>query len=207
MELREIENLQVIRGVLFPSGPDFRQFIITGPPGAGKTSLIQKIGGWPDEAYVDLTARHWWRDKALSYRPRGVHLGFPFVGHAEALTVFEDQWLGLAKPTTLDLERIRVPGSVDGFWKWLQPQRLVFEFLLPPPRRILLWRQRRARRGLFPADRHLSLEIVERQVAAYRAAAEYFHACRMGVYVRESIEGMPLRIHDTRNVEQPEWPA
>ena len=47
----EIDALDWIKGVAYPRDVRFRQIIVTGPPGSGKTSLIQKLGGWPEEGW------------------------------------------------------------------------------------------------------------------------------------------------------------
>ena len=82
-----IEHLQDIRGVQLPVRLSFVQLVVTGPPGSGKTYYINHIHGWPNEGYVDLTRKGWWKDQTLTYRPREVHLGFPFKGFSGALTV------------------------------------------------------------------------------------------------------------------------
>jgi hypothetical protein len=186
------DDIQLIKGVLFPKGYRFRQFIITGPPGSGKTTLINKIGGWPNEGYIDLTLKNWWRAQALTYRPQEVHLGFPFVGFDDALTVFEKEWLEADPPPALDTARIVLPPAGKRFFfskDWRG--QFVFEFLLPPPEKILAWRLVRWRHGLYPVDKDLTLEQVERQVAVYQAAAEFFHAADMQVYLRDVSDGMP----------------
>ena len=91
-KLVAINALQNIRGVDLPVGLTFVQLLVTGPPGAGKSFYIKKIRGWPNEGYIDLTSKGWWKDKTLIYRPREVHLGLPFEGFPQALTVFEPEW-------------------------------------------------------------------------------------------------------------------
>ncbi len=61
LELVPIEELQRLKGVPFPAFMKFRQLLVTGPPGSGKTKLINKVGGWPEEGYIDLTLKNWWR--------------------------------------------------------------------------------------------------------------------------------------------------
>ena len=92
MKLIPFDETQNIRGVAFPRQPTFRQFIITGPPGAGKSTLISRIRGWPQEGYIDLTQPGWWKARQLTFRPREVHLGFPVKGVDQAQTVFDDAW-------------------------------------------------------------------------------------------------------------------
>ena len=92
-KLIPIDDLQEIRGVQLPARLKFVQLVVTGPPGAGKTYYINKVHGWPNEGYVDLTRKGWWKDQTLTYKPREVHLGFPFKGYDEALTVFDKEWI------------------------------------------------------------------------------------------------------------------
>ena len=91
LALLPIDDLKTVKGLALPASTKFRQIIMTGPPGAGKSYLIRKLGGWPEEGYIDLTLKNWWRAQSLSLRPREVNLGFPFVGHVPALSVFEEE--------------------------------------------------------------------------------------------------------------------
>ena len=89
----EIKNLVMVKGIPFPEGESFRQIIVTGPPCSGKTTLIDKLGGWPEEGFLDLCLKSWWRNQILTFRPREVHFGLPFKGHTESHAVFDPEWL------------------------------------------------------------------------------------------------------------------
>ena len=106
--LEPIKELQNIRGVDLPIGLEFLQLVVTGPPGAGKSYYIEQIGGWPNEGYLDLTQKNWWKDQSLIFRPREVHLGLPFQGIEEALTVFDKEWLSAPIPPPIDYPRIKI---------------------------------------------------------------------------------------------------
>lgn len=189
--LRPFEELQDIKGVPFPPPVKYRQLIVTGPPGAGKTRLIRKIGGWPEEGYIDLTRKNWWRAQSLTYRPREVHLGFPFPGHDQALAVFDKEWLAPPYPSKLDTSRIVLPPVKTHFWMTDWRRRFVFEFMIPPPKEIFRSRQERSRYEAHPVDKDMTLEQVETQVAVYRQAALHFKRCGMLIYVRDEFGGSP----------------
>lgn len=197
LELMPIEELQHIKGVAFPAHLKFRQLLVTGPPGSGKTRLINKVGGWPEEGYIDLTLKNWWRAQSLTFRPREVHLGFPFVGHDKALTVFDKEWLEAADPPELELSRIVLPPAKSSFLAVKWRRRFVFEFLIPPSEEILKWRLERSRRDVHPVDRGVTLQQVEKQVAVYREAALFFHRSGMVTYVRDDYDGHPKSIVDS----------
>lgn len=191
---KEIEDVQEIRGVLFPAGAKFRQFVITGPPGSGKSTIVRRIRGWPLEGYVDLSADRWWQSRDLVYRPREVHLGFPFVGVKEALSVFDEEWLADPASFQLDYKRIEIPPKKRR-WAWSDwRQMYVFEFVLPPADKALEWRQERAKSGLYKADHNLTQEIVEWQNATYLSTAVYLQEWGLRVYVRQDIYGPPMQI-------------
>lgn len=197
--------MQDIRGVKLPVGLNFVQLVVTGPPGAGKTYYINHVHGWPNEGYVDLTRKGWWKDQTLTYRPREVHLGFPFKGFAEALTVFDKEWLEAEEPLFLELERIQIPPASNNVFQTNWRNRYIFEFLLPNPETIFKHRLERHKEGYFPVDENLTLEMVIRQSAIYREVAFYMHQAQMQVYVREGLNKPPMRIAEKDDVNIPEW--
>ncbi len=204
-KLIPIEDLQEIRGVQLPARLNFVQLVVTGPPGAGKTYYINKVHGWPNEGYVDLTRKGWWKDQTLTYRPREVHLGFPFKGFDEALTVFDKEWLEAEEPLFLELERIQIPPSTTSVFQPNWITKYIFEFLLPDPKKIYKRRMARHSEGYFPVDKNLSLEMVTRQSDIYREVALYMDQAGMQVYVREGISNVPMRIAEKDDVNVPPW--
>ncbi len=204
-KLIPIDDLQEIRGVQLPARLNFVQLVVTGPPGAGKTYYINKVHGWPNEGYVDLTRKGWWKDQTLTYRPREVHLGFPFKGFDEALTVFDKEWLEAEEPLFLEIERIQIPPSITSVFQPNWITKYIFEFLLPDPKKIYKRRMARHKEGYFPVDKNLSLEMVRRQSDIYREVALYMDQAGMQVYVREGISKVPMRIAEKDDVNVPPW--
>lgn len=203
--LRPIDQLQTIRGVLLPRGLEFLQLIVTGPPGAGKTYYINQIRGWPNEGYIDLTANKWWKNQSLIYRPREVHLGLPFKGVNEALTVFDKEWIESAEPLVLEPKRIKIPPYSDSFFSTDWKHRYVFEFIIADPQTVFDRRLARHLDGYFPVDDDLSLEMVKKQAEIYCEVALYLHRAGMQVYVRENLNSAPMKIVEKGDVVTPMW--
>jgi len=204
-KLVPITKLQNVRGVDLPIGLDFVQLVVTGPPGAGKTYYINKIHGWPNEGYLDLTRKGWWKDRSLTYRPREVHLGLPFEGFSQALAVFDPQWLDAEKPLKLQLSRFQIPPDGSRFLQSNWRHRYIFEFLLPKAEIIFKQRQERHTEGYFPVDEELTLDIVKRQLAIYQEVVLYMHRVKMQVYVREALDQPPMCIVEEGDAGIPRW--
>jgi len=189
MKTVAVENLVEIKGISFPEGEKFRQIIVTGPPGSGKSTMIAKLGGWPEEGYLDLGADNWWRNRILTLRPREVHFGIPFRGFQDSMAVFDEIWL--ASPRPIDFERVRIPPGEPGVLGTNWRQKYVFDFLLPDPALIYQKRQERVAVGNFPVDEKITLEQVRKQVSTYWELAFHFHRQGMSVFIRNSYQGEP----------------
>lgn len=191
-----ITELKTIKGVVFPASVGFRQLLITGPPGAGKSTLIRKLGGWSEEGYVDLSLNRWWTAQALAVRPREIHLGFPCEGFKDALAVFDEEWIRSLTPPELNLERIRVPPVKRYFFSVNWRKRYTFEFLIPSPEVLFRQREKRAKKGTHHVDNAVTLDRVRNQVTIYQLAAQYLHQHGLTVYIREGMDGKLWRIAD-----------
>jgi hypothetical protein len=190
----EVEEINWHKGVAYPRGVRFREIIITGPPSSGKSTLVQKLGGWPEEGYIDLAQDHWWRSRILTFRPREVHFGIPFRGVSESLSVFDPAWH--ATPVLVDFRRIQIPPGKSLFFQFNWRARFVFDFQLPLPEQLYSVRKARAASESHPIDKVLSKEDVERQSTVYEQLAMHFHRCGMRVIVRTDYAGMPRIIID-----------
>jgi len=191
-------EIQLIKGIPFPAFVKFRQLLITGPPGAGKSTMISKIGGWSEEGYLDLSQKRWWASQSLAIRPREIHLGFPFEGFERGLAVFDKEWHDAEPPPTLALARILIPPQKRHFLSVNWRGRYVFEFILPSVQKLYAQRTKRAARGTHPVDSHLSLSLIQNQLEVFGRTALYLHQHEMPVYVRRGTDAPPERILDPR---------
>lgn len=192
-ETEPIANLRRHRGIPFPADMKMHQLLVTGPPGSGKSTLIRKVGGWPEEGYIDLTSKRWWASRMLSLRPREVHLGFAFVGFDEAMTIFDREWMESRTEPALDLGRIRIPPPKRRLYHRNWRRRYVFEFLLPSAEWVFGQRLQRARRKTHRVDEDFDLGLVRRQLETLWIGARYLDHQGLLVYVREGVEGRLLR--------------
>lgn len=187
--MRPVEKLQDIRGVSFPAWVKFNQLLITGPPGAGKSSIVSRIGGWPEEGYIDLAARRWWVTRTLHLRPREAHLGLPFAGCKESQTIFDSDWINGRCGPDVELARIVIPPAQRLFFFQNWREKYVFEFILPAADRLYDERKTRAKRRTHRVDEQFDFALVERQLETLWLVARYLHNRGLLVYVREGIDG------------------
>ena len=197
---REVRDVVTIRGVEVPAGVKFRQIIVTGPPASGKSSIVRKLGGWPEEGYLDIAAE-WWRDRMLAMRPREVHLGFPVVGRRDSLAVSDSEWID-TKPD-VDLSRVRIPPAKRGFFSVNWRSRFVFDVQLPRADVLHEIRRSRARAGTHPRDADATLEQAERALRAYRSVAHQMSVSGVRVYVRLAFGGRPREFVDAAEQDSP----
>jgi hypothetical protein len=194
------KELHYMKGLAFPQNVKFRHVLVTGPPGAGKSTIIRKLGGWPEEGYLDLSRPRWWADQALAIRPREVHLGFPFVGFRRGLAIFDSEWRE-SRPR-LDVTRIQIPPAKKHFFSVDWRNRYVFEFLLPSENQLFKQRQQRAERGTHPVDAELTRVLIDYQLEVFRQSALYLSRSGVRVYIREGISSPPLCIVQQRSRDE-----
>ncbi len=163
-ETEPVGDVQTIRGIRFPADVNFRQLLITDPPGSGNSTLVERIGGWPEEGYIDLSLKRWWTSNMLSLRPREIHLGIPFVGFREALTIFDRDWKQAHEHLVMDVSRIVIPRRKSFSFLIDWRHKYVSDFVLPPAEQVFEQRLIRARRKTHRVDEEFDLALVERQL-------------------------------------------
>lgn len=178
-------KLQERNGIAYPAKMKFRSWIIAGPPGSGKSYLVDKIRGWPGEICLDITMKHWWRVEPLAHRPREIHFALPFKGSNDRYAVYDEKWTGETSFPELDTNRIRIPKKKKFILAPNWRARFVFDFILPPPEWLLASRQGRTSRGdVREVDRKLTLDLARWQVHVHWQLAQYFHRAGLQVMLR-----------------------
>ena len=190
--LVDVIDTQSIKGVIMPRNVGFRQIVVTGPPCSGKTTMIKKLGGWPEEGYIDLAQKKWWQNRVFAFRPREIHFGFPFVGFEESHAVFDKEWL--QSPADIEFSRIQLPPEKSGIFSTDWRNRYAFDFQLPPAEQIYAISQKRAKLGTHPKDAERSLVRIKREIDVYERLALFFHDNGMLVHVRDEFNGNPKTI-------------
>ncbi len=192
-ELQEIADLEWIEGTPFPKGIKTSKLIVTGTPGSGKTMLVQKIKGWPEEGYLDISSRNWWKSKVFQLKPREIHFGLPFFGHDKSFPVYDMESLNALSRLELDVFRIPLPKPYQGILSVDWRNKFIFEFQILPAEKIFSQRKQRAEGGSHHVDKDLTLERVEEEVNVYRDLALFFHRAGWAVYLREDYNGTPKK--------------
>lgn len=172
-------------GIFYPAKMQTNSWIVVGPPGSGKSYLIEKIKGYPDEVGIDISQEKWWTVEPLTHRPREVHFAFPFKSFDEGLPVYDEKWQGLTEFPELDLERIQIPKKKKFILAPDWRAKFVFDFILPPPSWLFATRQKRqASDDIRLIDIELSPEWVAWQVHIHWQVAWFFHQSGLQVMLR-----------------------
>lgn len=198
--MRPYEATKEHKGILFPPDLRLHRLLVVAPPGTGKSTLMRRLGGWIEEGCVDLSNNRWWQDRSLALRPRELHLLLPFMDLPAACSVYDPLWL--RNPTPLDFRRIQIPPPKTHLLTPNWRDKLVMEFLLPPPEQVFHRRQERIAQGTHPLDVGVTLEDVSQQLLIYWNVAKHLHRCGMNVYIRREIHAPPLEIIDTMDPYQ-----
>ena len=184
-EKRKRMKLKERNGILFPAKMKFRSWIVVGPPGAGKSYLVEKIGGWPGEVGIDISMKKWWTVEPLTHRPREIHLAIPFKGYKDALSVYDDKWKTLEDLPEVDFDRIRIPQKKKFILAPNWQARFVFDFILPPTDWLLSTRVNRlSSDDVRLVDMDLTHKLVEWQTHVHWQLACFFQQSGLQIMVR-----------------------
>ena len=187
--IEEFAEIKEIHGVFFPKYLDEHKLIISGPPGSGKSTILSKIRGWSEEGYIDISSKNWWRMPTLTYRPRELHFGLPFVNQEKAKAIYEIE--NFHDDLKIDYERIHLPPRKKGIFSLNWSRRIIFEFLVPPATKLFECRIKRAKKGTHHVDVDLTLDKVQHEVEFYKELALYFHRNGLLVYLRDDFDAKP----------------
>lgn len=188
-------KLKKYSGILYPAKMKRRSWIVLGPPGSGKSWLIDKIGGWPGEVCLDICRKNWWSVEPLAHRPREIQLALPFKGYDEGISVYDDRWKGMNVFPDLDTDRIRIPEQKKFILAPDWRARFVFDFILPPP--TWLYNIRMARLSsddVRLVDMGLTRGLIAWQVHVHWRIACFFHNAGLQVMLRPFNTARPYSV-------------
>lgn len=178
-------KLKERNGILFPSKMKFSSWIVVGPPCSGKSYLIEKIGGYPNEVAIDISEDKWWTVEPLTHRPREIHLALPFKGFDGGYSVYDDKWKDVETFPELDFGRIKIPHKKKFILAPNWRARFVFDFILPPPLWLYEARGKRlASHDMRLVDMGLTREWVAWQVHIHWWIAWFFYQEGLQVMLR-----------------------
>lgn len=190
----KIKLVEKRKGIQFPAFLETKKLIITGPPGCGKTTILNAIGGWPEEGYLDISSKDWWKSPILHQRPRELHFGLPFVGFEKAVPVYDAFSLDDSSYLEIDFFRIPLPPPKTHPFSTDFRGRFVIEFILLPAEKTYELRKERSKLGTHHVDDGLTLSKVREELFFFKQLALFFHQNGMNVYIRDNLDGKPKKI-------------